>query len=194
MSRVRCRADLKFLIIDDHDGFQGKDKNSDYWFTRNVVIRQLWDFKEAMNPPIPRNQRQPPPQAHLEASVSSYPPSVFFKKFQHALFSLLLQDFSPEGGDEELNPSTDQDEVREAMAAFLEDEAATMGTAEGLRERLSRHVREAPVHDDSTSDDSTSDESEPDFSELDDLSDGFAMLSDEEDDNGSPHSTVYTTE
>lgn len=115
--------------------------------------------------------------------------SFLFSIFQCEIFSLLLQDFTPEGDDEALNPSTDQGEVREAMAEFLEDEAATMATAKGLRDRLANHVREAPVHDDSTSEESGSD-----LEELDDLSDAFAMLSEEEDDNGSPHSTVYTTD
>jgi len=71
MSRVRRRQDLKFLILDDPNQMQGYERRLKLWFTRNKVIRQLWDTSMAAKPPIPLADRAPPPQAHLEASVRS---------------------------------------------------------------------------------------------------------------------------
>jgi hypothetical protein len=74
MSRVRRRADLKLLIIDDPVQFQGKWKGKyaepTFWYTRNFVIRQIWDFEMPVVPPLPADHRQRPPMAHLEASVN----------------------------------------------------------------------------------------------------------------------------
>jgi ATP-dependent DNA helicase PIF1 len=74
MSRVRHKEDLKFCIYDDPNGLQGvlrgPTRRQDIWFTKNKVIRQLWDTGMAAVPPPPKDQRPPPPIAHLEASVS----------------------------------------------------------------------------------------------------------------------------
>jgi hypothetical protein len=70
MSRVQSPNDVKLLIIDDPNGLQGRQKDTGRWFTKNHVIRQLWDFDTAILPPIPKDQRPDPPTAHIESSVT----------------------------------------------------------------------------------------------------------------------------
>jgi hypothetical protein len=70
MSRVQSPDDVKLLIIDDPNGLQGRQKDTGRWFTKNHVIRQLWDFDTAILPPIPKDQRPDPPTAHIESSVT----------------------------------------------------------------------------------------------------------------------------
>lgn len=72
MSRVRRQQDLRMLVIDDAMELQGKDRKTGAWFTRNIVIKQLIDFEQTQLPAVPRSQRQPPPTAHLESSVSLF--------------------------------------------------------------------------------------------------------------------------
>jgi hypothetical protein len=120
MSRVRRKQDLKLLIIDDTDGFQGRHKATGQWYTRNVVVEQLWKLNEPARPPPPANQRQPPPTAHIESSVTLlfYSPAIH----SNQLFYRLSQDLAPPDEVDRIGPDPQQEAEYEEFRAFENDE------------------------------------------------------------------------
>lgn len=95
-----------------------------------------------------------------------------------------MQDLSPPDEVEDLNPTIDQADVREAIASFLEDEITEENTEEGFDQRMRDFVDEGPRVDSLEDDEEEDDEGNFTYYPEDDSADDrVGDETDEDDDN-----------